>query len=1346
MYKDCGPTSVDFPTSAVIQVRRGNGTLPPISQFTLPRLGRDTLNPALDTCAFDPGICVEEAIFSSVVSLPPGTGGYHLYMVYCCRNGSILNITVPLNARETFYAYVPDNNLYLTNSSPVITNFPPVYVCNGNNLNLDFGASDPDGDSLVYSFYTPYDGFNGTGITFTAGAPPNNFQASPVNYNPSYSANSPLDPAGAPGLTINPNTGFITGSPVMTGQFVVGVRVDEYRDGVLIGRITRDFQFNVVNCPPPQNAAIGPVDACNGLAITFDNQSGAGANGFWWDFGTGNPADTSNAFEPTFTYPSIGTYTVTLMAQKGTNCADTVTYVMNVSGLNGDYTRPDTVCIGETANFTDISIPAINGVVNSWQWAFGDGATSTAQNPNHAYSSAGTYNVQLIVGTDVGCSDTITKTVVVRVPPQAGITPLPGCNGLTTAFTNASDPLATGLWWDFGTGFPADTSNLTNPTFNYSSYGAYTVSLVSQHNTACADTATYNLIISDITADFNAIDTTCTNILVPFTDASFTSGGGIVSSWQWTFGGAGTSTQQNPNLGFTVAGVYQVQLIAQSDLGCVDSITIPIVIEDAPIAQIGPTNFCAGLTVNFQNNSSPGATGFWWDFGTGVPADTSVLTNPSFTYPGFGSYTVTLLAQKGTVCQTSTTLNITVSTITANFASVDTICEGSVIAFSDASITQVGTVITDWDWNFGDLSVSTLQNPSHIYNGTTGTIPVELIVESNIGCKDTIVKNIQVVPKPNANAGIDTAVCVSNPGLQLNGIITNASGGVWSGAGVFAPSTTTLNATYYPTGGQLNSGSATLILTTGANAYCAADKDTIVISYLDTPTIDAGLPINVCIDTTLIQLNGTVQFATNTVWTTNGAGSFDNDGILNATYTFSPGEIIAGDSIMFHIETFNFSGCPDDQDSVWLYFNAPPTIGTVFDDTVCTGFPIVLNSNSSTGNGLWSTSGDGTFNPDSAASTIYTHGTFDESNGSVIIYFESLDNGGCAALYDTLDIVIVPSPDPGFDFVESCFGSTTAFTNTSTSVDPISGYAWTFDPGQTSTLQDPTYTFSTPGIHPVQLIVTSLNGCQDTLTLDVNSHHIPVAAFGIPAPCLEPSSQFYDSSSVVNDSIVAWSWDFGDATASSNEQDPAHIYAASGPYTVSLLVTSGFGCQNSVTTSINIYQGPTAAFNVNPPSGNVGVDFYFSDASVPNPQPIVSWMYSFGDGTSVSAPDAVHQYDPEGEYEVIFVVIDEAGCPDTAIMVIPVYHGPLVPSAFTPNGDGDNEFVFILGGNFESVDFRIYNNWGEAIFTTNETDSPGWDGTYKGVPQPMGVYVYTAIVKTFDGEEHVLKGDISLIR
>lgn len=1352
LYRDCCPSCFDFPATVQINVRYGNGTTPTPGSFSLPLQGRTVLNPPIDTCAFDPGICVEEAIFSKVVSLPPGTGGYHLWMSaisgaafppgLCCRNNSIDNISTPGSMNETFYAYVPDNNIWLTNSSPVITNFPPVFVCQGYDLDLDFSATDADGDSLVYSFYTPYHDL--TAIN-SLGTPPNNVTFTTVNWLAGYGATDPLDPTPGliPGLTIS-SGGIINGIPPIQGQFVVGVMIEEYRDGIKIGKITRDFQFNVLNCPPPQDAGIGAIDACSGLDIQFINNSGAGANGFWWDFGTGNPADTSVAFEPTFNYPSLGTYPITLMAQKGTLCADTAYYTLVVSDLAGDFNAPDTVCIGETASFSDMSVPAFNGVVNQWQWSFGDGQTSTLQNPSHAYTTSGLYTVQLIVQTNVGCADTIQKQLYVKTPPQAGIMPLSGCNGLSVNFTNSSDPLASGLWWDFGTGFPADTSNLTNPPFNYSSYGSYTVTLIAQKGTTCADTATFNLLVSNVIADFADLDTTCTNVLINYQDLS-SNVNGTITQWAWNFGDLSTTTIQNPSHGYSVAGDYDVQLIVTSSLGCKDTLIKQIHVDDAPIAQIGATDFCSGTTIDFINNSGAGANGFWWDFGTGNPADTSILANPSFTYPGNGNYTVTLIAQKGTVCETSTTMPITLSDLIPDFNLPASACVGSTVSFVNQSSTSAGTTITGYSWNFGDSNTSTLQDPTHTYS-TGGTMPVQLVVTNDVGCSDTIVQNLLIQTLPVAFAGNDTAVCVSNPGLALSGIITGATGGLWiPNGGAFVPSSTNLNATYFPSLAEMNNGFTTIILTTTGNGSCPAQSDTLTIQYLDTPTIVTGGDIDVCEDSTYVQLNANVQFAANIIWTTNGLGSFDDPNALNAIYTFDPADISSG-QITLYIETFNFSGCPDDQDSLYINFHQPPTMNLVYDDTICAGFPLLITSNSSTGNGWWQTSGDGTFSPDDSAATVqYNHGTLDESTGNVQIYFQTIDNGGCIALYDTLDLVIVPSPTPDFTFTEDCFGLPTSFVNGSTSIDPITGYLWTFEGTSTSTQTDPTYTFTSPGIHNVTLIVTSSNGCEDTITKAVNAHQIPVASFDLPAPCLPGGTYYFDASTVVNDVIASWAWNFGDG-GTSTDQNPVHQYGSAQGYTVVLSVTSGFGCSDDTTVNVNILPGPDAAFTVFPESANLFVDVDFTDESVANGSPLSQWLWNFADGDTSSAQNPVHAFNNEGEYNVQLIVIDEAGCSDTAIVMVPIYHGPLVPSAFSPNGDLNNDFLMVLGGNFESVNFKIYNNWGQVIFETNDPSSLGWDGTYKGEPQPIGVYVYVATVTTYDGEEHVLSGDVSLIR
>ena len=1362
LYRDCDPTSVDFPGTVRIYAKNGDGTdvldgaTLGIDFFDLVIQDRDTLDPPIDTCAFDPGLCLEEAIYSEVVSLPPNPGGYHLYHTTWARNDEIINLTSPLTTGEAFYAYVPDNGLYLTNSSPVFSNFPPVFVCLGQDLATDFSATDIDGDSLVYSFYQPYDGRPDWHPDYAiyeptfAGLPPDNITFVNVTYaDPSYSATNPLNPApptsGTP-ISIDPNTGFISGIPEQIGQHVVGVMIEEYRDGDKIGEIVRDFQFNVLVCPPPQDALIGELDGCAGSTVDFVNNSGAGATGFWWDFGTGIPADTSILAEPSFTYPlGPATYTVTLIAQKGTNCADTTTYELTLSDLTADWSGPDTLCLNELGNFFDLSIAEINGVVDSWEWDFGDGSTSTDQDPTHAYTSGGDYDVELIVGTDVGCIDTLEVPLHVEIPPAAGITSVVVCNSLDVDFINNSDPEASGFWWNFGTGDPADTSLATNPSFTYTSYGSYTVTLVAQKGTACADTATFALMVSNVVADFDDVDTTCTNVLIDFNDMS-TNVGGTINSWQWDFGDGSSSTDEDPSHGYTTSGDYVVELIVGSDLGCSDTITKNLHIKDPPTPDIGPIDNCSGLTITFQNLSDTDADGFWWNFGTGVAADTSIAFEPTFTFPGYGTFTVDLVAQKGTSCETFTSETFTISELIADYVYTDTVCSNEATDFFDASSALAGTTIINWEWDFSDGTLSGFPNPTHTFSTSSGDIPVQLVITSDIGCTDTVEYDIHVQTAPVVDAGLDTAVCLASPSLELSGLITAAGGGEWSGnGGVFVPSVTDLNATYFPSLVELTAGSTFLVLTSTGNGNCEAVTDTLNILYLDNPEIDAGGNIDVCEDSTYVVIDATVLFSTNVTWNTFGDGSFDDDGVLDATYNFGPGDIAAG-SITLYVDTYNFSGCPDDSDTLTISINEPPTMVPMNDTIICTGFPLVLDAQSSTGAGNWLTSGTGSFDPDSTSLTTYTPSNADNIIGSVTIGFESANNGGCPAMYDTLLVTIIPSPTPDFEFTENCFGIPSVFTNNSSSDSPVTSYEWTFEPGITSTDTDPTHTFTTPGIYPVQLVVFATNGCADTLTQNVETFFLPAPEFVIPEPCVDGGTYFIDSSSVGNADIVSWEWNFGDGTGVDTSANPVHQFSGSGDYSITLTLTSDKGCTNDTVVVVNILPGPDAAFIVDPPSANLFVDLNFTDQSVPDGSPLSTWLWLFADGDSANTQNAVHQYDFEGEYDVLLIVTDEAGCVDTANVIVPIYHGPLVPSAFSPNGDGENDFLMILGGNYEEIDFKVYNNWGEIVYNTTDPDALGWDGTHKGQDQPIGVYVYVATVITYDGQEHVLSGDVSLIR
>lgn len=1007
LYRDCGPGNVNFPNSVTITVRAGDGSTTGLN-FTMPRLGIIQLDPPIDSCAVDPGICVEEAVFSSTVSLPPSNTGYHLYWGICCRNGSVQNIVDPLNVTEMFHTYIPNNSVWLTNSSPSWVNFPPVFVCQGEDVDFDHSATDADGDSLVYSLYTPYQDdpptYNGNPI-------PDNIVFNQVPWEVGYGPNNPLNNSGTQ-LIIDPQTGQLNGIPEDIGQFIVGIRCEEYRNGVKIGEIIRDFQFNVIDCPPADDAAIGPVTGCNGNTVDMINASSAGATDFYWDFGDGSPG--VQAYEPSHTYPGIGDYTIMLIAQYNTVCADTAYYDLTIGGVTAQIDPQDSTCISNVVNYSESSTTVGNMVVDSWEWDFDDGSPiSTVPNPSHTFNNSGDLIVELVVGTDAGCYDTITDTIFVQGLPQA---------------------------------------------------------------------------------------------------------------------------------------------------------------------DVGP----------------------------------------------------------------------------------------------------------------------------------------------------------------------DTTACFNNPNINLNGVITNASGGVWVGnGGTFNPNTTDLNANYDPSQAEINNGFTELILSSTGNGLCPSDQDTLLIDFIDGPTVDAGPDIEVCADTSSVPLSANFQYSGGVEWYTNtGTGTFTDPLSANTSYIPSSADV-AADSILIYVHTIINGNCFEDLDSLWVEFFDPPTISLVYPDTICATNPVILDANSTTGGGIWSTSGDGQFSQDTSNTTIYDHGPGDLAFGSVDIYFESTNNGGCQIQRDTINVTVLPSPEIDFTFSEECYGVPTDFTSSVTSTDPVTGYSWSYDGNEFSTDANPSYEIPDVDTNDVTVIVFSQNGCSDTITKPVSTFYLPDVNFNTPAPCLNGGTQYFDSSSVTGGSVDSWEWSFGDGN-SSTEENPLHQYGDAGDYNVQLVVTSDEGCVDSLSQLVTIYPGPIAAFSANPPTAYVFENINFTDESQSD-FPITSWDWDFADGNFSTDQNPTHNFNEGGDYDVMLIVEDENGCIDTTKNIVNIYLPPNVPSGFSPNSDNNNDFLYVYGGPYETLEFKVYNNWGEVIFTSNDA-SVGWDGTYKGVDQPVGVYVWTVKATTSDGVEHELSGDTSLIR
>lgn len=398
-----------------------------------------------------------------------------------------------------------------------------------------------------------------------------------------------------------------------------------------------------------------------------------------------------------------------------------------------------------------------SGYYTSCLWNFGDGATSTLCNPSHTYTTAGVYTVSHVVDNPVARQTKIkTDYITVYSVPQADFTSnyTEVVAGDSVSFYDASTANPTAWAWDFG---DDTTSTDQNPSHTYASTGRYTVSLTAS-NLAGSDTETktgYVKVYAPIVADL-AADKTSTVIDAPvqFTDSSV----GVASSWDWEFGDGATSTEQNPAHAYASTGTYSVSLYVSNPL---DSDTVIktgyITVYPQPVAAFtaDETSVAVGTTIDFTDQSTGSPTAWAWDFGDG---GTGSVQNPSHTFNISGVYDVLLTASNpgGGDDELKVDYITVYAPPEADFSADDTAVQvGQVVQFADLSTGVPSLWQPTYDWDFGDGSDSTDQNPTHSYT-SPGTYIVSLTVTSPSGA-DTETKTdyILVHGLPEADFSAD---------------------------------------------------------------------------------------------------------------------------------------------------------------------------------------------------------------------------------------------------------------------------------------------------------------------------------------------------------------------------------------------------------------------------------------------------------------------------------------------------------------------------------------------------------------------------------------------------------------
>ncbi len=351
------------------------------------------------------------------------------------------------------------------------------------------------------------------------------------------------------------------------------------------------------------------------------------------------------------------------------------------------------------------------------------------------------------------------------------------------------------------------------------------------------------------------------------------------------------------------------------------------------------------------------------------------------------------------------------------------------------------------------------------------------------------------------------------------------------------------------------------------------------------------------------------------------------------------------------------------------------------------------------------------------------------------------DSNGCQSS-DSILVIINPLPIVSFLFNNICQGDTVHFTNQSA----YGFYLWNWGDQSYSSDKNPYHIYDSAGTYNVSLITADQNGCVDSLSQTVTV--FPLPSIAIQANPIEGCPPLNVDFSNASTNAISYEWNFGDLSTST-DTNPSHLFSQSGLYDVSLTAISNDGCKaDSVYQQlIQVFELPTVNFTFipNDPDMLSSVIQFTNSASID----VISWQWFFGDGESDSDENPLHMYRDTGTFNISQVVINNNGCSDTTIQQIhidPVY-AFYVPSSFTPNGDGKNDFFVPKGLKIDASTFYmgIYDRWGNLVFTTNDFTN-GWNGKINNINAPSEIYTWLFRFNEESGKEHFYRGNVALLR
>ena len=1188
------------------------------------------------------------------------------------------------------------------NTKYSIGDYQKVY---GQNPTIQAACTNVDFETGNASGWTITEGLNTNSLTQggCCGSASARFSVVGVGVDPAIPA-LPTVPPGGGNFTLKIGDGVITGGYSVRARQTFAVTA---ANSVFIYRFAVALEDGSHVCSSQPFFNISFVDGSNNPIPCGDFnvvQPGAACSG-------GDPSFISSGI---YNYKPWTTRSFDLTSFIGQNVSVEFTAGDCTAGGHAGWAYVDASCQPMSLNLNTVDIPVgqtnsyicasgINTLCapagfTSYAWTGPGGATGQTTRCVSA-NLAGSYSVTLgMAGSSCSQPKLFTNFSIIPNPTaDFNFTTTPCQSTFTVPFvdnsnTNSGQPI-TNYFWDFNN--DGITDNITQSPINtYTAPGNYNVKLKIS-NGSCVDSITKPIsIIGGPTANFNLVNS-CLNSVSNFTSTSTPTTGIASQIWAWgdaTANGSGTS----PSHTYSSAGIYSVNLVVTAAVGgCTATVTHTVAVYPKPTVTFTANPVCLNSATSFTNSSTitaPGTINAWaWDFDNNGTTD-NTTQSPTNTYTPSGTYNVELKATSGDGCSDSLVVPIIVNANpTATFTPVAA-CANANVLLNNTSNVPLPSTISLYNWSFdvgSSPTTSSNQNPPSLMYSASGVKTITLTVTANNSCTATVTNTVTINPSPVANFSA-TAVCQSTA-TAFADMSTTTTGTINTWAWDFTNNGSSDNTTQNPTFTYPLSGTYTAALTVSTTAGCA-NTFTAPLSVWGHAIPDFS-PDNVCFGTATTFTNNTnITTNANVGTTPNYSWDFaDGSGLQvlagNPVHTYTLGGNV---NAVYNVTLTATSShnCVDDVIKTVNVYAIPTASFT--SNSVCLGSPSqMVDATNGNGNAvnnyIWDFLSNGTIDAIGVSNPTFT---FPAYGNNVVTYTASTTPVAgltCQNITSTITVWVNPIPVPNFTFVNKCINAqpnTFDASSSTIAVGTNTAYTWAFGDGGTSpSTITPTHTFVTAGLFNTTLTVTSDNGCQISITKQVEVYQKPLMSITASSACFKSTMTFTAVSLAGSGIVNSWSWDFNNTIASYEGygEFPNYNFPAAGSQTVHLVASTIPGCIETFTAQVYVDYLPTPAFTVDKPNGCPLHCVKFTDNTPALTAPGLnnSWQWVFGDGTvltSTTSANQNHCYDNTSNsqsalYDVKLIVTTNKGCKDSLNKpaFITVYPTPIAQYTVDPN-------------------------------------------------------------------------------